>query len=103
MGARLTKSRAAGGATRRVAVEERFTKPCGLYVHRNIDGSKLRSLILSGKLAPCFPGVEEPGADEALEECPICFLVRRAARRAGALRQRAPARRVLLLTRVQLP
>jgi hypothetical protein len=73
MGARLAKQ---AGASRRVAVEDRFTKPSGLYVHRNIDGGKLKSLILQGKLSPCHPGVEEPGPGEALEECPICFLVR---------------------------
>ena len=48
MGASLT--------TRRRTVDERFTKPCGLYQHRNIDANKLKKLILDGKLAPCFPG-----------------------------------------------
>ena len=65
---------------RRPPVPERFTKPCGLYNHRNIDGKKLKKLILEGKLAPCYPGVEEPGNQagpaDKLEECPICFLVR---------------------------
>ncbi len=82
MGQRFAKH--AGASSRRVAVDERFTKPCGLYQHRNIDGGKLKSLIVSGKLSPCFPGVEEPKPGDALEECPICFLVRPVARVAEA-------------------
>ena len=87
MGQRLAKH-----ASRRAGVDERYTKPTGLYVHRNIDSSKLRHLILNGKLAPCWAGVEEPKPGEALEECPICFLVRgrrnlRAARWPSAVRR----------------
>lgn len=72
MGAKLTKVR--GG----LVIDERYTQPCGLYQHKNIDGKKLRKLILDGKLAPCFPGVEDVSGreQERLEECPICFLVR---------------------------
>jgi hypothetical protein len=77
MGARLGKH--AGG--RRVAVEERYCKPSGTFTNlRNIDGNRLRQLIQHGKLSPCYPGVEEPAPGDALEECPICFLVRRARR-----------------------
>ena len=79
MGARLGKH--AGG--RRVAVEERFCKPSGTFANlRNIDSNRLRQLIQTGKLSPCYPGVEEPSPGDTLEECPICFLVR-AARRAS--------------------
>lgn len=63
-----------GGRRRRPAVEERYTRPQGLYPHPDIDLRKLRRLILEAKLAPCHPGADDPRAD--LDECPICFLVR---------------------------
>ena len=92
MGARLGKH--AGG--RRVAVEERFCKPSGTFTNlRNIDGNRLRTLIQTGKLSPCYPGLEEPPPGETLEECPICFLVRAAAR---APRRRHEACRRCLTT-----
>lgn len=56
-----------------VVVDERYTRPQGLYPQRDVDQKKLRRLILDSKLAPCFPGEDEPNAD--YEECPICFLV----------------------------
>ncbi|RWW30277.1 hypothetical protein GW17_00005140 [Ensete ventricosum] len=59
---------------RRQVVDEKYTRPQGLYHHREIDEKKLRKLILESKLAPCYPGSEECALD--LEECPICFLVR---------------------------
>ncbi|KAG8076766.1 hypothetical protein GUJ93_ZPchr0006g45430 [Zizania palustris] len=61
-----------GGRRRRSAVEERYTRPQGLYSHSDIDFRKLRRLILEAKLAPCYPGSDVPRAD--LDECPICFL-----------------------------
>ena len=54
-------------------VDEKYTRPQGLYQHRDIDHKKLRKLILDSKLAPCYPGDEDCSLD--LEECPICFLV----------------------------
>ncbi|XWS16815.1 hypothetical protein CRYUN_Cryun33cG0012700 [Craigia yunnanensis] len=57
---------------RRQVVDERYTRPQGLYVHKDVDIKKLRKLILESKLAPCYPGGEECYCD--LEECPICFL-----------------------------
>lgn len=45
-----------------------------------VDLRQLRKLILDGKLAPCYPGGEEPtsavkGSLAApAEECPICFM-----------------------------
>ncbi|KAL7218483.1 hypothetical protein ACSBR2_011693 [Camellia fascicularis] len=57
---------------RRQVVDEKYTRPQGLYQHRDVDHKKLRKLILDSKLAPCYPGDEECGFD--LEECPICFL-----------------------------
>jgi hypothetical protein len=62
---------------RRPAVEECHTRPQGLYPHPDIDLKKLRRLILEAKLAPCYPGADDPRAD--LDECPICFLVSTAA------------------------
>ncbi|GMP71848.1 hypothetical protein CsSME_00030102 [Camellia sinensis var. sinensis] len=53
-------------------VDEKYTRPQGLYQDRDVDHKKLRKLILDSKLAPCYPGDEECGFD--LEECPICFL-----------------------------
>ncbi|XXG67694.1 hypothetical protein AAC387_Pa06g0975 [Persea americana] len=57
---------------RRQVVDEKYTRPQGLYQHKDVDQKKLRKLILDSKLAPCFPGDEEFSVD--LEECPICFL-----------------------------
>ena len=54
-------------------VEERYTKPQGLYVNTDVDIKKLRKLIVESKLAPCYPGDDE--SCHELEECPICFLV----------------------------
>lgn len=58
---------------RRQVVDEKYTRPQGLYNHKDVDHKKLRKLILESKLAPCYPGDEESAYD--LEECPICFLV----------------------------
>ena len=81
MGGRFTKPRASSrvasgrpaGAV--VTVDPKYTMPCGLYVHKSIDMSRLRKLILAGRLAPCYTGLEEC-ADGTMEECPICMLVR---------------------------
>lgn len=54
-------------------VDEKYTRPQGLYNHKDVDHKKLRKLILESKLAPCYPGDEESAHDR--EECPICFLV----------------------------
>ncbi|GER33623.1 RING/U-box superfamily protein [Striga asiatica] len=56
----------------RQVVDEKYTKPQGLYHHKDVDHKKLRKLILDSKLAPCYPGDDECGFE--LEECPICFL-----------------------------
>ena len=58
---------------RRQVVEDKYTRPQGLYQHKDVDHKKLRKLILDSKLAPCYPGDEEATND--FEECPICFLV----------------------------
>ncbi|XAR56384.1 hypothetical protein NMG60_11036846 [Bertholletia excelsa] len=57
---------------RRQVVDEQYTRPQGLYQHKDVDQKKLRKLILDSKLAPCYPGEEECSHD--LEECPICFM-----------------------------
>lgn len=57
---------------RRQVVEEKYTRPQGLYQHKDVDQKKLRKLILDSKLAPCYPGDDECAYDH--EECPICFL-----------------------------
>nr|AGS15004.1 GW2-6A-Lk [Triticum aestivum] len=61
------------GGRRKAGVEERYTRPQGLYEHRDIDQKKLRKLILEAKLAPCYPGADDAAGGD-LEECPICFL-----------------------------
>lgn len=58
---------------KRCVVDEKHTKPQGLYQHKDVDHKKLRKLILDSKLAPCYPGGDDCRCD--LEECPICFLV----------------------------
>ena len=58
---------------RRYTVEEKYTRPQGLYQNMDVDRKKLRKLILESKLAPCYPGDEESTLEH--EECPICFLV----------------------------
>ncbi|XP_077251024.1 E3 ubiquitin-protein ligase GW2-like [Tasmannia lanceolata] len=57
---------------RRQVVDDKYTRPQGLYHHRDVDHKKLRKLILDSKLAPCYPGDEDCTVDH--EECPICFL-----------------------------
>lgn len=57
---------------KRCVVDEKYTKPQGLYQHKDVDHKKLRKLILDSKLAPCYPGGDDCRCD--LEECPICFL-----------------------------
>ncbi|XP_010531899.1 PREDICTED: protein sip5 [Tarenaya hassleriana] len=57
---------------KRQVVDERYTRPQGLYANKDVDVKKLKKLILESKLAPCYPGDDESGHD--LEECPICFL-----------------------------
>lgn len=53
-------------------MDEKYTRPQGLYQHKDVDHKKLRKLILDSKLAPCYPGDDDCSCD--LEECPICFL-----------------------------
>ncbi|KAB2636763.1 hypothetical protein D8674_027297 [Pyrus ussuriensis x Pyrus communis] len=57
---------------RRQVIDEKYTRPQGLYHHKDVDHKKLKKLILESKLAPCYPGDEECTFDH--EECPICFL-----------------------------
>lgn len=59
--------------SRRRPVEERLTRPQRLVRQpSNVDYKKLRKLILSQKLAPCFDALDDPDLGD-LEECPICF------------------------------
>ena len=55
-------------------VDDKYTRPQGLYQIKDVDYKKLRKLILESKLAPCYPGGDECDCS-LLEECPICFLV----------------------------
>ncbi|XP_039131986.1 E3 ubiquitin-protein ligase GW2-like isoform X2 [Dioscorea cayenensis subsp. rotundata] len=54
-------------------VEDHLTRPRRLSRQlSNVDYKKLRKLIVSGKLAPCFDALDDAFFDD-LEECPICF------------------------------
>ncbi|KAL4584414.1 hypothetical protein LXL04_009015 [Taraxacum kok-saghyz] len=57
---------------RRHVVDEKYTRPQGLYQHKDVNKKKLRKLILNSKVAPCYPGDDDCICD--LKECPICFL-----------------------------
>lgn len=47
---------------------------CACTIHQ-VDMRQLRKLIIEGKLAPCYPGDEEPvKGTSPPEECPLCFL-----------------------------
>ncbi|KAI8552313.1 hypothetical protein RHMOL_Rhmol06G0257000 [Rhododendron molle] len=59
---------------KRQVVDEKYTRPQGLYQHKDVDHKKLKKLILDAKLAPCYPGDESECGGYDLEECPICFL-----------------------------
>uniref|UniRef100_A0A453T421 Uncharacterized protein n=1 Tax=Aegilops tauschii subsp. strangulata TaxID=200361 RepID=A0A453T421_AEGTS len=60
-------------APRGPAVEERLTQPRRLVRQlSDLDSDRLRRLIRSGDLAPCFDAAEEDGR---AVECPICFHV----------------------------
>ena len=60
--------------SRNKSVDSKFTKPTGLYPTCEWDEKTVKKLINKKKVAPRYPGREEPGPD--LDECPICFLVR---------------------------
>jgi len=53
--------------------EPDFTIPSGLYHTLNWDLKVVKRMILNKRLAPLYPGQEEPGSED-FEECPICFL-----------------------------
>ena len=56
-------------------MEERLTRPRRLVRELpDLDAGRLRRLIRSGDLAPCFDPAEDAG-DGLTEECPICFFV----------------------------
>jgi len=58
--------------SRNKSVDSKFTKPTGLYPTCEWDEKTVKKLINKKKVAPRYPGREEPGPD--LDECPICFL-----------------------------
>jgi len=74
---------------RRQAQIREYAEPRGLYTQCTWDRRYIRKEILSGKLAPCFPGQEAGATPDSiivserehtksgfgdLEECPICLL-----------------------------
>ncbi|XP_008659865.1 E3 ubiquitin-protein ligase GW2 isoform X1 [Zea mays] len=55
------------------AVDERLTRPRRLVRELpDLDAGRLRRLIRTGDLAPCFDPAEDASAG-LTEECPICF------------------------------
>ncbi|GJN38988.1 hypothetical protein PR202_gb28076 [Eleusine coracana subsp. coracana] len=64
---------ASGHRRRPPVVEERLTRPQRLVMELpDMDTGRLRHLIRSGDLAPCFDGADD-AVDGHVEECPICF------------------------------
>ncbi|TVU08371.1 hypothetical protein EJB05_41774 [Eragrostis curvula] len=64
---------AAGRRRQSPVVEDRLTQPQRLVMQLpDMDTDRLRRLIRSGDLAPCFDAAED-AVDEQAEECPICF------------------------------
>jgi hypothetical protein len=55
--------------------EPTFTKSTGLYPRCEWDDKTVKKLINKKKIAPRYPGREDQAPD--LDECPICFLVRK--------------------------
>ena len=51
---------------------ERWSRPTGLYPSCKWDDEAALQMIVSGRIAPRFPGSEQGGA--GTDECPICFL-----------------------------
>ncbi|KQK16863.1 protein SIP5 isoform X2 [Brachypodium distachyon] len=65
---------AALGERQRPAVEERLTRPRRLLRElHDVDSARLRRLIRSGHLAPCFDAAAEDDDAATSVECPICF------------------------------
>jgi hypothetical protein len=58
------------GLRAKPTMDERYTKPQGLYTHGDVDLRKLKKLIVSGKLAPCYPGQEGGDDDDARVSAP---------------------------------
>jgi len=60
-------------------------RPSGtLYTSCEWDERTVRRLIIERKIAPFYPGQDQPAPDR--EECPICMMVSRAAHAAARLR-----------------
>ncbi|KAE9457993.1 hypothetical protein C3L33_10103, partial [Rhododendron williamsianum] len=53
---------------KRQVVDEKYTRPQGLYQHKDVDHKKLKKLILDSKLAPCYPGDESECGGYDLED-----------------------------------
>jgi hypothetical protein len=60
----------------RPAIDPKYLQPQkAIYPHCKWDSRVVARLIVNTKLAPFYPGVDDPEDDENYEECPICFLV----------------------------
>ncbi|MBA0816657.1 hypothetical protein Gohar_001296, partial [Gossypium harknessii] len=59
---------------RRQVVDEKYTRPQGLYVHKDVDIKKLRKLILESKLAPLLSKSQQIKMlyEKYLYRCPFC-------------------------------
>lgn len=60
---------------KRCKIPEQYLKLQGLYSACEWEARHVRRLIMTQKLAPCYPGLDEQNVLETLEECPICMLV----------------------------
>ena len=66
-------------------IDAQYMRPSGtLYTSCEWDERTVRRFIIERKIAPFYPGQDQPAPDR--EECPICMMVSRAAHAAARLR-----------------
>ncbi|XRA99239.1 E3 ubiquitin-protein ligase [Pycnococcus provasolii] len=73
MGASVSQCCACGGLGRERIPPEQLRPRVTVGRLQDVDKRKLKRLILSGRLAPCFEAAEEQDAESSLEECLICW------------------------------
>ncbi|CAD7698503.1 unnamed protein product [Ostreobium quekettii] len=68
-------------------VPEKFLTPQGSALEP-AEARKFKKLVLKGKLAPFYPGVDDTAHDCEVDECPICFLYHKHVNRSRCCGQR---------------
>jgi len=69
-------------------VPEKFLTPQGTLSLEPGDVRKFRKLVVKGKLAPFYPGIDDTIFDYEFDECPICFLYHKHMNRSKCCGQR---------------